>query len=165
MHERNPVEYVTRDLLAHLCARAARAGRGRTNHNFHEFEDPYQRMLNVVQPGSYVRPHRHHAPPKSESFIVLQGEIGFLRFDGGGRVTEARRLGPAREALGVDLGPDVWHCFLALAPNTVVFEGKNGPYDPATDKQFAPWAPEEGSPEASAYLEWLEGRLAGQDSA
>ena len=156
MGQRTPVEYITRDLLQRLCARAASAARARTNHNFHELDDTYQRMLNVVQPGSYVRPHRHHDPPKSESFIVLQGEIGFLRFTADGTVTEARRLGPAREAAGVDLQPDVWHAFLALAPDTVVFEGKNGPYDPATDKEFAPWAPEEGAAEAAAYLSKLE---------
>lgn len=34
---------------------------------------------------------------------------------------------------------------------------KTGPYDERLDKDFAPWAPAEGSPEASRYLEQLTG--------
>ncbi|MBM3316774.1 MAG: WbuC family cupin fold metalloprotein [Candidatus Eisenbacteria bacterium] len=147
--------YVTRELLARLCERAARLPRGRTNHDFHDAGDGYQRLLNAAQPGSYIRPHRHRDPGKSESFVVLQGEIAFFRFDDDGGVLEARRLGPSRPALAVDLAPGVWHCFLALAPDTVVFEGKNGPYDPATDKEFPAWAPAEGDASAAAYMETL----------
>jgi cupin fold WbuC family metalloprotein len=157
--ERGAVEYVTTDLMAALAAEASRRPRGRINFNFHLYEDSYQRLLNVVQPGSYIRPHAHIDPPKAESFIVLAGEIGFLHFASDGRILEARRLGPGREALGVDLRPGVWHSFVALAPDTVVFEGKNGPYDPAGDKAFAPWAPPEGDPAAAAYLEGLLRRL------
>jgi cupin fold WbuC family metalloprotein len=150
--ERLPVEYITTALCDRLCAQAARAPRGRTNHNFHEVADGYQRMLNVVQPGSYVRPHRHEAPAKSETFVVLRGEIAFFHFDEDGQVREVRRLGPHRAAVGVDLRPGVWHCFAALQPDTVVFEGKNGPYDPATDKSFAAWAPDEGEAAAERYF-------------
>lgn len=153
--KRNDVEYITRDLLVELTRRADQAPRGRTNHNFHESADPYQRMLNVVQPGSYIRPHRHRDPGKGESFVVLQGEIAFFHFAEDGTVTECKRLGPKGSAVGVDLVPGVWHAFLALEPDTVVFEGKNGPYDPATDKQFPDWAPEEGAPEARAYQDQM----------
>ncbi len=156
---RQPVEYVTRALMTRLCRTARDAPRQRTNFNFHDLADGYQRMLNVVQPGSYIRPHRHCDPDKSESFTVLSGEIAFFSFDDEGRPRDARRIGPRQEALAVDLRPGVWHCFLALDPDTVVFEGKNGPYDPATDKAFAPWAPAEGDPAAEAYqaalLEYL----------
>jgi hypothetical protein len=38
----------------------------------------------------------------------------------------------------------------------VVFESKTGPYDPASDKDFAPWAPDEEDKEsARVYLEDL----------
>lgn len=141
--------------MEELVVRAAAAPRLRTHHNFHALEDGYQRMLNVAQPGSYIAPHMHRDPAKSESFVVLRGEIAFFCFDDEGHVTLARRLGPARAAVGVDLIPGVWHTFLATAPGTVVFEGKNGPYDPATDKIFAPWAPTEGDAAVGAYMESL----------
>jgi len=153
--ERAPVEFVTAAGLAALSRRARAVARGRTNQNFHAPADGYQRMLNAIQPSSYVRPHRHVTPGKSETFVVLSGEIGFFWFDDEGGLRGARRIGPDQETRAVDLEPGVWHCFLALAPDTVVFEGKNGPYDEATDKQFPAWAPPEGDPAAPEYAQGL----------
>ena len=146
------------------AARRVRARAGRTNLNFHELDDTYQRLLNVLQPGSYIQPHRHAAPPKSESFVVLQGEAGFFCFDEDGRLTLGVRVGPEARVLAVDVRPGVWHTFLALRPDTVVFEGKNGPYDPHTDKTFAPWAPAEADPQAPDYMHALIDRLPAADA-
>jgi hypothetical protein len=55
----------------------------------------------------------------------------------------------------VDCREGVWHTFFALEPDTVVFEVKAGPHDAATDKEAAPWAPDENSPDAAAYLQHL----------
>lgn len=38
----------------------------------------------------------------------------------------------------------------------MIFEVKPGPYDPASDKDFATWAPPEYSPPAPAYLAEIE---------
>lgn len=160
-----PVVYISQELLRRLCREAGSSPRGRTNYNFHGLDDTYQRFLNVVQPGSYIQPHRHAAPPKSESFIVLQGQVGFFRFDEDGRTIQAVRLGPDSEVIGVDVRPGAWHTFLALRPDTVVFEGKNGPYDPHTDKTFAPWAPGESDPGAAEYMHALIDRLPAADGA
>jgi cupin fold WbuC family metalloprotein len=153
--ERAPVEYVTGARLERLARAARQHARGRLNENFHAPADGYQRLLNAVQPGSYIRPHRHRDPGKSESFVVLTGEIAFFRFRDDGEVEEARRIGPGRDIRAVDLLPGVWHCFLALRPDTVVFEGKNGPYEAATDKEFPDWAPPEGDPRAPGYAREL----------
>jgi len=161
---RTAVEYITASLLGDLCAEAMTNQRGRINHNFHALGDGYQRLLNVIQPNSYIQPHRHLSPPKSESFIVLKGKIAFFCFDANGSLTEARCLGPAEETIGVDIHPGIWHTFLAIGPDTVVFEGKNGPYNPATDKAFASWAPTEGSPEAEGYMRELLSQLPQPDS-
>ena len=58
-------------------------------------------------------------------------------------------------AWAVDLPPGVWHTLAVLTPHAVVVEVKPGFYDPATDKQFAPWAPREGEPGARDYLKKL----------
>ncbi len=163
--QREPVVYLSRDLMRRLCREAGAHPRGRTNFNFHRLDEVYQRFLNVVQPGSYIRPHCHREPPKAESFIVLQGQVGFFRFDPDGTLHEARRLGPGLDAVGVDVRPGVWHTFFALRPDTVVFEGKNGPYDPHTDKTFAPWAPEEGEAEAVDYMHALIDELPPEELA
>ncbi len=116
---------------------------------------PVQRLLNIMQPGSYVQPHRHPRPQAAELAYVIQGAMQVWIFDDAGAVTESRicRAGTA-ESL-VDLEPDIWHSFAALEPDTVILEIKGGPYDKAQDKVFAPWAPNENEPAASAYLQQL----------
>lgn len=121
-------------------------------------EDTLQRMLNALQPGTYVTPHRHVAVPKAEAVVVLQGSLGFVRFNNDGTY-DARDfvyINPRQGTFGVDYRAGVWHTFIALEPNTVVFEVKPGPYDAATDKEFAPWAPTEGDAAAVSYLAALE---------
>ncbi len=108
--------------------------------------DPLQRMLNAVQPGSYIRPHRHLHPPKAETLVVLLGAVRFVTFDERGAVTSGITLSAGESPYGLDARPGVYHTFVALAPDTVVFETKPGPYDERLDKEFAPWAPAEGSP-------------------
>jgi cupin fold WbuC family metalloprotein len=51
--------------LTELLATAADSPRRRANHNIHPvLEDPVQRFFNAMQPGTYVRPHRHSMPPR-----------------------------------------------------------------------------------------------------
>ena len=146
-------------LIAATLARARQAPRRRVCHNFHaDAAANPQRFLNVMLRGTYVVPHRHRQVPKSESFLVLRGRAAFLLFDDRGSVCRALTLGPDHrrsEALGVDLEPGLWHTLLVLSRQVVCFEVKPGPYDPVTDKEFATWAPAEGSAEAPRYLSWL----------
>ncbi|MCP4645628.1 MAG: WbuC family cupin fold metalloprotein [bacterium] len=148
------------DALLDVKARDARASdRGREIHMLHtDGEDTLQRMLNALQPGSYITPHHHADPPKAESIIVLRGRVGFVPFADDGTLDMAGSvlLDPTLGTWGVDYRAGLWHTFFALEPDTVMFEVKPGPYDPDTDKQFAPWAPAEGTPESRAYLAELE---------
>jgi cupin fold WbuC family metalloprotein len=147
------------DLVQRKAYDAARSARRREIHIFHEGDaDPLQRMLNALQPGSYVRPHRHLDPPKSESLIVLQGMLGYVSFSDDGLPEEESYLvlDTARDVYGCDIRPGVWHTIFALTPDTVVFEVKPGPYHAARDKDFALWAPQEYSPEAAVFLAEIE---------
>ena len=132
--------------------------RKRETHLLHRGEsDALQRMLNALQPASYIRPHRHVNPPKAETVILLRGALGFMTFLDSGVPVERDfvHLHPDK-ALAVDCREKVWHTFFALEPDTVIFEAKAGPHDAATDKEFAPWAPDEASPDAEAYLARLK---------
>ncbi|MFY7696477.1 MAG: WbuC family cupin fold metalloprotein, partial [Cyanobium sp.] len=53
--------------------------------------------------------------------------------------------GPLR---GVEIPEGVFHTLVALAPDTVMFEIKQGPYQPTRDKDFLGVFPAEGTPEA-----------------
>src|SRR4051794_23693869 len=130
-----------------LLDRVSSLGRGNPRKRmilrFHDHEEPLQRMLNAVEPESYVRPHRHPGEHEAETLVTLRGSVLVVRFadDGApldGVVAEAE--GPVQ---GVEVPPGAWHCFIALRRGTVLFEVKRGPYDPATAKDFAPWSPSE----------------------
>ena len=114
-------------------------------------EDPVHRLLNAVEPGTYVRPHRHAHPARSETIVALAGRIGLVLFDAEGGVLGRRVLESAGETLGADLPPEAWHTVVALDPGSVFFEAKAGPYVPAAGADLASWAPAEGSPEAGAF--------------
>ncbi|MGE5548230.1 MAG: WbuC family cupin fold metalloprotein [Solirubrobacterales bacterium] len=140
--------------MADLSARAAGQPRKRLNLNLHPVpDDPVQRMLNALEPGTYVRPHRHEG--RWELFVLLSGSCVVLTFADHGRVADRVVLSPAT-ALVAEIPEGTWHTVLPLEPGTMIFESKTGPYRPAEVKDFAPWAPVEGEPGAAAFRQWLE---------
>ena len=150
---------ITQELIDQKARDARNSRRQRDIHVLHTGdEDTLQRMLNAIQPGTYITPHRHVAVPKAEAVVVLRGSLGFVRFadDGSYNEQDFVYINPQRGVFGVDYRAGVWHTFIALEPDTVVFEVKPGPYDAATDKEFAPWAPAEGNSTAADYLQQLE---------
>jgi len=143
-------------LFDELAARARSAARGRTNENLHAGpDDPVQRFLNAIEPGSYVCPHRHTQPPKWELFVALAGAALVLIFDEHGTVLGREQVAAAGPLRGLEIPPGVWHTIAALAPGTVLLELKPGPYQAISDKDFAPWAPREGAPAAAGFARWM----------
>ncbi len=148
------IQLIDRHLISSLIERARQSPRLRTNHNFHaSMEDNPHRFLNVMLRGTYIAPHRHTTPPKPEAFLVLSGEIAFFTFDDTGAVTGTYVLGGERT--GIDVPAGVWHTLAVLSPDAVCYEVKPGPYQPSSDKDFAPWAPREGEAGTARYLERL----------
>lgn len=138
------------DALSHA---AQESPRRRLNLNMHaDYADACQRLFNAVEPGSYLRPHRHTDPPKPECFVAVRGRFQLLIFDDAGQVVERIDLAPAGAAVAAEVPPGTWHAIVALEQGSIFFETKPGPYTPLTDKDFAPWAPAEGSEGAREYL-------------
>ncbi|MCX6629127.1 MAG: WbuC family cupin fold metalloprotein [Candidatus Solibacter sp.] len=156
------MQVIDSTLFRVLIERARHSPRLRANHNFHSsMEENPHRFLNVMIQGTFIAPHRHIDPPKSETFVVLEGKLAFFTFDDAGQIANTFVLG--RDAIGVDVQPDVWHTIAVLTPHVVCFEVKPGPYAAATDKDFAPWAPREGDPRAGEYLDMLVSTVGGPD--
>jgi cupin fold WbuC family metalloprotein len=153
------VQIIDEDLFNQTAARARNAPRKRMNHNFHAgAADNPHRFLNVLLRGTYIRPHRHLQPPKSESFLVLEGVADVLLFSEDGSVIARYRLGEnvnGGRRWGLDLVPGVWHTMVAISERVVCYEVKPGPWEPASDKEFAEWAPKEGEMGAQEFLEQL----------
>lgn len=152
-----PIDQALFDAVA---AQARSSPRQRCNHNFHAESEPVQRFLNVLQPGTYVRPHRHQratAGAGFECFVVLQGAIGLLLLDADGAVIHQERLEAQGPLRGIELAEGQFHTLVALTADAVLFELKQGPYVPTADKDFLACFPLEGSPEASAQeLAWRQ---------
>jgi len=152
------IDFFTDELYAALIDEAECSERKRKNYNFHASmdENPH-RFLNVLVRGTYIAPHRHLFPPKSETFLILDGEILFFLFDDDGKIVLAERLGSSPGLRhGIDIAPGLWHTLVVMSDHAVCFEVKPGPYTPADDKEFAPWAPREHVEGWERYLNGLE---------
>ena len=151
----------TFDQFVDLHGQANASPRQRQHLNIHASHGaPFQRLFIAFGLDSYVRPHRHHLVPKDETLIAAQGLLGVIVFDDAGQVVQKLKLGTERHAAPgvgpvVDMPSGTWHTVLALTPDAVLLEGKAGPFDPQGPREFADWAPEEGTAEALVLLrEW-----------
>ncbi len=154
-----PIQLIDEDLFKAIAKKAGASPRKRMNHNFHSgAHDNPHRFLNVLLRGTYIRPHRHLDPPKSEAFLVLDGMADVIIFDESGNIADRYRLGDSGKGSkrwGVDIAPGVWHTVVAVSERVVCYEVKPGPWEPSSDKEFATWAPAEGDPEVENLLRRL----------
>lgn len=111
-----------------------------------------QRMINFLQPGTYIRPHKHPLEHAIESLVLVQGSIRFYTFDENGNVRTDNKIQSKPLPGVVDIEANVWHSFIVLEANTILFECKKGPYDAETDKVFAEWSPDEGSKDVEEWM-------------
>jgi len=149
----NSVRTIDGALLDAVVREARAAPRRRKNFNLHASEaEACNRLLNAVEPDSYIVPHRHLDPGKDETFVVLRGRFGVATFDDAGRVAGTHVLGAGGDCLGIDIPHGTWHTLVALEPGSVFLETKGGPYAPLGADERAGWAPAENAPEAPAYL-------------
>ncbi|MEM8525192.1 MAG: WbuC family cupin fold metalloprotein [Bacteroidota bacterium] len=151
-----PLTLITDEQIEALLERSRESPRKRMILPFHKSDDALlHRMLNAIQPQSYIPPHRHFTSQKCESIILLQGIICYFTFDKNGNILQKYHLKASTTQFGVDTEPSVFHTFIALEKDTVIYEVKNGPYVQGTDKDFPVWSPAEGSEEANDYMHWL----------
>lgn len=146
-----PFTVIDDKLMNDVTAAAQNSSRHRSLYSFHTSnEDKIHRMLNVIEPDSYSRPHKHEDPDKTEVFIPLRGKIAIIIFAEDGRPAEHIVIkGGETSPWGVEVPPKTWHMTLALEPDTAVYEVVEGPWDPSTHKKYPAWAPEENNETAA----------------
>ena len=143
--------------LNDLNVQAKKNSRLRQHCNIHTtYQDACQRLFNAIEPGSYIRPHRHSTEPREELLIAIRGLMALVTFDDQGVVTEILRFGSEKYgddlAIGAEVSPGAWHTVVALTQDCVLLEVKAGPFDPNRPKDLAKWAPQEGTEAARDYL-------------
>ena len=139
-------------VLDELTQRAMESPRLRMNLDLRNSpEDGSQRMLNALEPGTVLPIHRHRTT--SEVVVMLRGRAVQEYYDDEGRVVasfELRSWGDARSKSGMtevesgvtegeamtevvcamSIPAGQWHKLVALESGTVIFEAKDGPYEP-----------------------------------
>jgi cupin fold WbuC family metalloprotein len=144
-------------LLDSISLQARESPRKRKNFNFHGSEnDLSHRLLNAIEPGTYIPPHRHLDPNKDESMVMVRGKMGAVFFDADGNITQMAVLSAGGPVGAINIPYGTFHSLVALESDTVFFEAKAGPYALLTVEERAPWAPQEGETRAAAYLASLE---------
>lgn len=96
--------------------------------------DRSQRMLNAIEPGTILPVHRHRG--STETCIVLRGKAEEIFFDDNGHVTERVVMQPDTNCCGVNIEVGRWHKIVSLETGTVIFEAKDGAYEPLSKEDI-----------------------------
>jgi cupin fold WbuC family metalloprotein len=137
------------EAIDRVSVAAKNSARLRANMNYHKsYDESVQRLLNAIEPGTYVRPHKHENPDKVEVFILLKGKAMAIEYDDAGSIVDTTLL-EISSIRGVEISPRTWHSFIALEKGTVLYEIKEGPFQATLDKNFALWAPREEDRDAA----------------
>lgn len=150
------IKRLTQELLNTVTEQARGSPRQRQNYNFHQPSEKVQRFLNVLQPETYVCPHRHQRPPEVNGFeflLVLRGEVGIIIFDENAQILHTELISADGATHAIELPEGIYHTLVALAPDTVMLELKEGPYNSSTDKEFLDGFPTEGTSAAEQMVE------------
>jgi cupin fold WbuC family metalloprotein len=145
---------ITQVEIEDLIFQAKQSPRKRSILRLHEHHEPVQRMVNALVPGTYITPHKHENPDKVELFAILKGKIAVLEFNERGDVEVIIKLESEGNVKIIDIPPRTYHALIPLEPSAAL-EIIQGPYEEATHKQFAPWAPYETDSKAGDFLMYL----------
>lgn len=96
--------------------------------------DQSQRMLNAIEPGTELPIHRHRN--STETCIVLSGSAEEIFYDDNGKETERVLMKPNSDCCGVNIELGRWHKIVSLEPGTVIFEAKDGAYEPLSQEDI-----------------------------
>lgn len=127
------MQLIDSELLSEVSRQAKENERLRMNYNFHDaLNSPAQRLLNALQIGTDLSIHRHKHT--AETYILLQGELKVLYYNDNKEITETAILNPVKGNHGIHIPMGRWHTIEVLAPDSVIFEVKDGPYSPLSEE-------------------------------
>jgi cupin fold WbuC family metalloprotein len=142
---------ISGEIIAGMALEAAKNERKRVHLLLHSgHDDQVQRLLIVMQPGTYVRPHHHSL--QWEMLILLKGGGELLDFSEDGKLLS--RIEMSADAPVAQIPVGAWHGFVVREPDTAVMEVKPGPYRP---NEFADWAPAEGDARVPEFMRSIAG--------
>ena len=124
---------IDQQILDSLTAQAKASPRLRMNLDLRNSpEDQSQRMLNAIEPGTVMPIHRHKK--SSETVLCLRGHFEEYFYDEQGNLTDTIDMRPGGLMLNIPIGQ--WHRLKSLASGTVLFECKDGKYEPLREEDI-----------------------------
>lgn len=118
---------ITQAILDSLTEQAKASPRLRMNMDMrNSADDQSQRMLNALEPGTILPIHRHK--DSSETNICIRGHYEEYFYDEHGNLTEIIDMYPGGPILNIEKGQ--WHSLKCLESGTILFEAKDGAYEP-----------------------------------
>ena len=122
-------------ILDELTARAKESPRLRMNLDLRTTPaDQSQRMLNALEPGTVLPIHRH--TKTTEVVVILRGKAVQYLYDDKGNETGQVLLEAGGECPGMSIERGQWHRIECLESGTVIFEAKDGPYEPISPEDI-----------------------------
>ncbi|MBQ7528018.1 MAG: WbuC family cupin fold metalloprotein [Bacteroidaceae bacterium] len=126
---------LTTEILDALSAKAKASERLRMNYDLRtSLADQSQRMLNALEPGTELPIHRHTTT--SETIVLLRGSIKEMFYDNKGDLTESIVLKAGTEPCAMNIPKGVWHNLECLEPGTILFEAKDGAFEPRREEDI-----------------------------
>ena len=126
---------LTTEILDALSAKAKASERLRMNYDLRtSLADQSQRMLNALEPGTELPIHRHTTT--SETIVLLRGSIKEMFYDNKGDLTESIVLKAGTEPCAMNIPKGVWHTLECLEPGTILFEAKDGAFEPRREEDI-----------------------------
>lgn len=123
------LKIINQILLDELSQKASESERLRMNHNLHDtLENPVQRLLNALEPGTIIPIHRHLYT--DEVYILLTGSIRVMLYNDEKEIIDTFLLNPIEGNHGIQIPAGQWHGIEVLEHGSVIFEVKQGPYTP-----------------------------------
>ena len=136
---------IDKKILDELTAKAKENPRLRCNMDMrNSADDQSQRMLNALEPGTVMPIHRHKTT--SETCICIRGHFeeylyGYTETRSDGTpdpksfgIIETIDMYPGGPILNIEKGQ--WHNLKCLESGTVLFEAKDGPYQPLSPEDI-----------------------------
>ena len=120
---------IDNQLLDTLSAQAKANPRLRQSYDLRTTpEDQSQRILNAVEPGTILPIHRHRG--STETIVVLRGKVVQHYYNDAGNKTSSFELAPNSAQVGMSVPVGQWHALESLEEGSVIFECKDGAYQP-----------------------------------
>ena len=96
--------------------------------------DNSQRMLNALEPGTIMPVHRHRNT--SETMVMVRGALIEYLYDEEGNLINEIIMRPNSEHSIIQLEKGQWHSLKCIEPDTIIFEAKDGAYEPLTEEDI-----------------------------